>query len=441
MDKGTAAERSVHCQTGQCYEEGRTIMPAEIRCVVGIDVAKQAHVVCALEAPSGTLRRKPSQIEATREGHAVLLSWLAAWCAGAQLETVLIGLEATGVLWEPLYDALTQAGYTVLVLNPRQTASWAASLGLRAKTDAADALTLARGLLAGLARASTLPSEDVQAMRELTRARRDLIQARTAARQRLHDELVLVFPEFPQVLAQLPGAADLGTPSVLQALSLYSSAHALACAPADAVSRMLQDASDGRWGAAEAQVLQHAAGNSAASTRAIAARGLVVRTFAQQVLHLHGQIAELEQAIQDLLKADAAGQQLQQIPGIGPNGAATIRAELGEIARFSRVDEVVAYAGLDPRTHQSGAFVGQKHLSKRGPGALRHALYLAAFVAARCAPEWRVRYQRLLDRGRAKKEAFNILARALLRVIYHLLRTGETYDPAVVNKVAPALPC
>ena len=93
----------------------------------------------------------------------------------------------------------------------------------------------------------------------------------------------------------------------------------------------------------------------------------------------------------------------------------------------------LASAGLDPRTHQSGAFVGQKRLSKRGPGALRHALSLAAFVAARCAPEWRVRYHRLLARGRAKKEAFNILARALLRVIYHLLRTGEAYDPALLN--------
>ncbi len=81
-----------------------------------------------------------------------------------------------------------------------------------------------------------------------------------------------------------------------------------------------------------------------------------------------------------------------------------------------------------------GVFIGQKRLSKRGPGALRHALYLAAFVAARCAPEWRLRYQRLLERGRAKKEAFNILARALLRVIYHLLRTGDSYDPALLNQ-------
>lgn len=89
--------------------------PAEIRCVVGIDVAKQAHVVCALEAPGGALRHKPSRIEATREGYALLLSWLATWRAGAPPEAALIGLEATGVLWEPLYDALTQAGYSVLV--------------------------------------------------------------------------------------------------------------------------------------------------------------------------------------------------------------------------------------------------------------------------------------------------------------------------------------
>jgi transposase len=144
--------------------------------------------------------------------------------------------------------------------------------------------------------------------------------------------------------------------------------------------------SDGQWGAAQAELLQQAAWHSAASARAVAARRLVVQTFAQQTLPLRAQIAELEAAIRVLLDEDAHGQRLQQVPGIGPHRAATIRAELREITRFSRVEEVVAYAGLDPRTHQSGVFMGQKRLSKRGPGAVRHALYLAAFVAARCAP-------------------------------------------------------
>src|SRR5258708_31164592 len=79
-----------------------------------------------------------------------------------------------------------------------------------------------RGWLAGLARASTLPTEEVQALRELTRARRDLFQARTAPRQRLHDELVRRVPGFARLLAQLPGDTDLGSPSVLQILCASS---------------------------------------------------------------------------------------------------------------------------------------------------------------------------------------------------------------------------
>jgi transposase len=103
------------------------------------------------------------------------------------------------------------------------------------------------------------------------------------------------------------------------------------------------------------------------------------------------------------------------------------------VSRFSTVEQVIAYAGLEPRTHDSGRFAGQKRLSKRGPGALRHALYLATLVATRYRAEWRERYQRLLNRGRAKKEALTILSRSLLKVIYHLLRTGASYDPACVG--------
>ncbi len=411
------------------------MLPPEIRCVVGMDVAKQAHVVCALEAPRGAMRHKPSRIEATADGYALLCSWLETW---GSREQTLIGVEATGPLWEPLYEHLTQAGYVVLLLNPRQTASWASSLGRRAKTDGIDAQTLAHGVVAGVARASTLPSETVQALRTLTRARREFIQSRTAARQRLHDELVTLFPEFVRFLPTLPGRTDLGEPAVLALLNTSSSAQAVAQVPLDELATTLDRVSSGRWGRDQAHALHELACRSTASARAVAARSLVARTLAHQLQELAVHISELEVAIADLLKDDAEGQRLPAIPGIGPLTAATIRAELGDVTRFQRVDAVVAYAGLDPRTRQSGAFLGQKQLAKRGPGALRQALYLAAFVAARCVPEWRTRYDRLLARGHAKKEAYTMLARALLRVIYHLLRTGESYDPTLVNQPSPA---
>jgi transposase len=407
-------------------DEVNAMLPSQICCVVGIDVAKAAHVVCALAAPSGAVRQRATRIEASAQGYAQLCGWLQQWGKPAEL---LIGLEATGVLWEPLYEAVTRAGYSVLVLNPRQTSSWAASLGLRAKTDGIDAHTLARGLLAGYARASVLPSEAVQSLRTLTRARRDLVQSQTAARQRLQDELVLLFPELP---GHLPQHADLVDPALLTFLSQYSSAQAIARARLTDLITTLAEASGNRWGEAEAHALQHLAQHSAASRRAVHARALVVRTLALHLLDLRARLAELEAAIAQVGQDDEETGRLQEIPGIGPQNAATIRAELGDVSRFSSVDQVIAYAGLEPRTHDSGRFAGQKRLSKRGPGALRHALYLAALVAARFRPEWRHRYQRLLERGRAKKEALLILSRSLLKVVYHLLRTGASYDPTCV---------
>lgn len=395
--------------------------------MVGIDVAKDAHVVCALEAPGGAARKPATRIEASSQGYAQLCGWLKAWGEPAEL---LIGLETTGVLWEPLYEAVTQAGYTVLVLNPRQTSSWATGLGLRAKTDGIDARTLARGLLAGYARGSTLPSEDVQSLRTLTRARRDLVQSQSAARQRLQDELVPLFPELPR---HLPQRADLADPAIFRFLSRYSSAHTLAHANLAEVTTALAEASDQRWGEAEAQALHQMAQHSAASTRAVAARSLVVRTLCLHLLDLRARLAELEAAIAAVVAEDDEAQRLQEIPGIGPQNAATIRAELGDVSRFSRVDQVIAYAGLEPRTQDSGRSAGQKRLSKRGPGALRHALYLATLVAVRYRAEWQARYQRLVSRGCARKEALTILSRGLLKIIYYLLRTGAAYDPARVG--------
>jgi transposase len=161
------------------------------------------------------VRLKSTPIPATGAGYSQLVEWLDSWAAGDPAR-LLIGLESTGSRWEPLYDALTRAGYGVLLLNPHQTASWAASLGLRAKTDGIDAHTLARGLLAGWARASSVPDETVQALRTLTRTRRDLVASQSAARQRLHDELV---PVFPELVSHLPEHADLGAPAVLHLLS------------------------------------------------------------------------------------------------------------------------------------------------------------------------------------------------------------------------------
>ena len=55
------------------------MLDPQVRCVVGIDVAKRSHVVCALEVPSGQLRQRPQPVAASPAGYAELQGWLAAW--------------------------------------------------------------------------------------------------------------------------------------------------------------------------------------------------------------------------------------------------------------------------------------------------------------------------------------------------------------------------
>jgi transposase len=90
------------------------MLAPEIRYVVGIDVAKRTHTLCALDAQTGKVQLRPRTIAATAAGYAEVCALLQTW---GEPQAVLVGLEATGCLWEPLYEALTQAGYSVLVLN------------------------------------------------------------------------------------------------------------------------------------------------------------------------------------------------------------------------------------------------------------------------------------------------------------------------------------
>ena len=106
-------------------------------------------------------------------------------------------------------------------------------------------MTLARGLLAGLGRASVLPDETVQSLRTLTRARRDLVTSHSAMRERIQAELQVVFPE---LLAQLPMRGDLRTPAVVRLLTRYPCAEAVLQAEPTALTGVLDEVSGGERG-------------------------------------------------------------------------------------------------------------------------------------------------------------------------------------------------
>jgi transposase len=109
---------------------------------------------------------------------------------------------------------------------------------------------------------------------------------------------------------------------------------------------------------------------------------------------------------------------------------------LGDVTRFQRVDQVVAYVGLDLQVRQSGKWKGQVKLSKRGSGRVRQVLYMAALRSLTVpASAFAAYYRRLLARGLKARDALTAVMRKMLIVAYHLLRSNETYDPTKVGEL------
>jgi len=122
---------------------------------------------------------------------------------------------------------------------------------------------------------------------------------------------------------------------------------------------------------------------------------------------------------------------LQTVPGIGPQTAALLIAELGDITRFKDANAVVAYMGFDPRVKQSGTSLKRNtHPTKRGSPCLRRALYLAAAAAQRHDPDIQAAYDKKRAEGKRYREATIVIARRVITRVYAVWKRGTAYRPS-----------
>jgi transposase len=120
---------------------------------------------------------------------------------------------------------------------------------------------------------------------------------------------------------------------------------------------------------------------------------------------------------------------LDSIPGITPFLASTILAELLPLERFERIDQIIAFAGLDPSVKQTGGKRGTHGpISKRGSPTLREALFLAAFGSFAKEP-MKSLYKGYKNRGLHHNAVLCILARKILRIVVALLKKRRVFDP------------
>jgi transposase len=282
-----------------------------------------------------------------------------------------VALEPVGP-WRWITELLKETGLQPHVAHPRKVALIAKSTQ---KTDRIDARTLAELLRSGYLPEARIVPEDIYQLRLLLRERQHVVRMRVSTINRLHG------------IATTQGlhAIDHGNPVTKAGM-----------------------------------------------------RSIMNGTNTTQK-ELHGLIAELDRRIKVFDEHCAiVGREIPEvkrlmtIPSVGIITALTIHAEVGVWSDFASPKHVVSYAGLCPRQRSSGTQTRHGSITRAGSPYLRTALVECAMrIHPKSAPELFAMVERLTPETGAKK-ARVALARKLLTLMWHMIRTERDYDSSKV---------
>lgn len=126
---------------------------------------------------------------------------------------------------------------------------------------------------------------------------------------------------------------------------------------------------------------------------------------------------------------DKARQHLISIKGVGQISAVHLMAELLLLPSDMTARQWVAYAGLDPRHHESGSSVHKPtQISRTGNAQLRETLFMPALTASRAEPHVKAFYEKLQLRGKTRMQALVAIMRKLLHSIHGMLKNQEDFQ-------------
>jgi transposase len=169
----------------------------------------------------------------------------------------------------------------------------------------------------------------------------------------------------------------------------------------------------------------------------------VITSLENHIRFLDEEIARLQRQINDhVSKHPDLKEQVDlvdSIPGIGPDTAAQLVAEIKTIDGFDNASELAAYAGLTPMHRRSGSSVRHRpKLSKIGNAHLRKALFFPAMTAMRHNPAAKALRDRLAQRGKPKMLILGAAMRRLLHIVYGVLKHRRPFDLAAASFQSPA---
>ena len=387
---------------------------------VGIDVAKDKHD-CFITNSDGEVLFNAFTIQNNHDGFDDLFQKILT--VTDDLPKVKVGLEATGHYSYNILGFLLDKGLTTFVINPLHTNLFRKGLSLRqTKTDKVDAHTIALMLMSDVnLKSYSDTSYHKEELKSLTRYRFDKVCERAKLKTSISRLVCILFPELEKIVPTLHMV------SVYKLLAEFPGASQIASAHLTRLSNLLSEASRGRYGKDDAIRIRNAARLSIGSV--MPAKSMELKHTIRLINELTSEVNEIEAEIKSIM--DNISSPILSIPGINYRMGAMIIAEIGDFDRFDSPEKILAYAGLSPSTYQSGQLKSShSHMEKRGSRYLRYAL----FNATKYVCHWDPTFAAYLDKKRCEGKHYNVAvshaAKKLVRIIYHLEKSGQLYVKA-----------
>ena len=382
---------------------------------VGIDIAKTTHWASCLSS-DGEIIFEPFSFSNDNSGFQKLISKL----ESLDKTKILIGLESTAHYGENIISYLFNLNYKIGIINPIQTANLRRSNIRKTKNDKVDTKIIIKALT--LNNYTLITSRDINnlKLKGLCRSRRNLVTLRSKSKIQLVSYLDQIFPELEGFFK-----GNLHLNVSYQLLKEFSSPKVISNLHLTKLTNILYDNSHGRYGKDDAIRLRQLAKSSVGIDNP--SLSLQIKHAILQIELYDEQIAEVETLYKEIL--DEMNTSILTIPGMSYNQAAVIIGCIGDINRFERSCQLLAYAGLDPSVIQSGNFQARStRMSKRGSGMLRYSLVYSAHNVVKNNKTFKEYYDLKRSQGKSHYCALGHVAHKLVRIIFKMLKENVTFN-------------
>ena len=398
--------------------------------VAGIDVSKNKFTIAVMNANYDT-KIKPRDVNLNTKSLEKLYAEIDGIVEKEEIEKLIFGCEPSGIYYKPVLKELIRKYPDAMfrLVNPSSTKANRDQIMEREKTDPIDAYAIADLLIRGECYDLALEDKRFEIIRAYVRELDHLVKELVRVKNQIHAHTDELYPglesesnSFLESNYGLRFLKVLPEPKMLPKLSIedwqklidakeYRLPEHLAIKLRDKSSVMVVNKHD------NFETLRD-----------------YILFFVEGYEQLSNRKGKIEKKLEELIDSLDFGENLKEISGIETLTVARIIAYTGNPYRFRSGKEVVSFAGLIPKSNQSGKLDKDKIISKKGHKKLRTTLVQAAQQVITSTAYFTAYYNRLvLENRKDPMVAIVATANKLTRVITKMIHSGEKFNPPTVK--------